>query len=77
MLHDKNLRVLFKGQLLMYYKNIKEISQEETIWVTDMTIIHTMTAIVKDLIVTVITELMDTVLIVPELLQQSVLSLQF
>ena len=48
MLHDKNLRVLFKGQLLMYYKNIKEISQEETIWVTDMTIIHTMTAIVKD-----------------------------
>lgn len=37
----------------------------------------TMTAIVKDLIVTVITEIMDTVLIVPELLQQSVLSLQF
>jgi len=32
----------------MYYKNIKEISQEETIWVTDLTIIHTMTAIVKD-----------------------------
>ena len=32
----------------MYYKNIKEISQEETIWVTDMTIIHTMTVIVKD-----------------------------
>ena len=31
----------------------------------------TMTAIVKDLIATVITELMDTVLIVPELLQQS------
>lgn len=31
----------------------------------------TMTAIVKELIVTVITEIMDTVLIVPELLQQS------
>lgn len=31
----------------------------------------TMTVIVKDLIVTVITEIMDTVLIVPELLQQS------
>lgn len=31
----------------------------------------TMTAIVKDLIVTVITEIMDTVLIVQELLQQS------
>lgn len=30
----------------------------------------TMTAIVKDLIATVITEIMDTVLIVPELLQQ-------
>ena len=35
----------------------------------------TMTAIVKDLIATVTTEIMDTVLIVPELLQQSVLSL--
>ena len=31
----------------------------------------TMTAIVKDPIVTVITEIMDTVLIVQELLQQS------
>lgn len=31
----------------------------------------TMTAIVKDLIVTVITEIMDIVLIVPVLLQQS------
>ena len=31
----------------------------------------TMTVIVKELIVTVITEIMDTVLIVPELLQQS------
>ena len=31
----------------------------------------TMTVIVKDLIVTVITEIMDTVLIVQELLQQS------
>ena len=31
----------------------------------------TMAAIVKELIVTVITEIMDTVLIVPELLQQS------
>ena len=37
----------------------------------------TMTAIVKELIVTVITEIMDTVLIVPVLLQQSALSLQF
>lgn len=37
----------------------------------------TMTAIVKDLIVTVITEIMNTVLIVPELLQQSALSSQF
>ena len=33
--------------------------------------------LVKDLIATVIKEIMDTVLIVPELLQQSVLSLQF
>ena len=33
--------------------------------------------LVKDLIATVIEEIMDTVLIVPELLQQSVLSLQF
>ena len=37
----------------------------------------TMTAIVKDLIATVITEIMDTVLSVQELLQQSALSLQF
>lgn len=37
----------------------------------------TMTAIVKELIVTVITEIMDTVLSVQELLQQSALSLQF
>ena len=33
--------------------------------------------LVKDLIATVIKEIMDTVMIVPELLQQSVLSLQF
>ena len=33
--------------------------------------------LVKDFIATVIKEIMDTVLIVPELLQQSVLSLQF
>lgn len=33
-------------------------------------------AIVKDLIATVITEIMDTVPIVPELLQQSALPLQ-
>lgn len=37
----------------------------------------TMTAIVKDLIVTVITEIMDIVPTVPELLQQSALPLQF
>ena len=36
-----------------------------------------MTAIVKALIATVITEIMDTVLIAPELLQQFALSLQF
>lgn len=35
-----------------------------------------MTATVKDLIAIVTTEIMDTVLIVPELLQQSALSLQ-
>ena len=37
----------------------------------DMISMLTMTAIVKDLIVTVITEIMDIVLIVPVLLQQS------
>lgn len=37
----------------------------------------TMTVIVKDLIVTVITEIMDIVPTVPELLQQSALPLQF